>query len=124
MTLVAKKLLASSFTSFSAFVYKDKLICLYVDAPKFLEKEFEDKKLGVSSRMGELIPVASIYDADGKLIERKILMENRKGIKGNLEISHPSKINDNKYVFLVTSEKFTMTKLYSAVNQLGYLDIQ
>ena len=124
MTLIPKKQIASSFTGFSTYVFKDKLICLYVDVTKFLQKEFEDKKLGVAGRLGELIPVANIYDADGKLAERKILMENRKGIKGNLEIKYGSKINDNKYLFLVTEDKFTMSKRYTAVNQVCYLDIQ
>lgn len=123
MTLIPKKQLRYSYTGFTNYIYKDKLICLYVDVPKF-QKQSEDKKIGVASRLGELIPVANVYDADGKLLSRKMLMENRKGIKGNIEIKYGSKVSDNKFVFLVTESKANMVKYYTAVNQVCYLEIQ
>jgi hypothetical protein len=122
MTLIPKKQPAG-YTGFSNYIFKDKFICMYVDLPKFQEKEFEDKKIGLVRGIGDLVPVANIYDAEGKLISRKMVLDSRKGIKGSIEIEDGSKIGDNKFVFLVTSLKANMVKYYTSVNQICYLEI-
>jgi hypothetical protein len=122
MTLIPKKQ-GASYTGFSNYIFKDKLICLYVDIPKFQEKELEDKQIGLVRNLGGLVPVANVYDAEGKLISRKMVLESRKGIKGSIETEFGSKIGDNKFVFLVTSLKANMVKAYTSVNQLCFLQI-
>jgi hypothetical protein len=122
MTLIPKKQPAG-YTGFSNYIYKDKFICIYADLPKFQEKEFEDKKIGLVRGVGDLVPVANVYDAEGKLVSRKMIVDSRKGIKGNIEIEYGSKTGDNKFLFLVTSLKANMMKYYTSVNQICYLEI-
>lgn len=123
MALIAKKQ-GAGYTGFSNYVYKDKLICLYVNIPKFVEKELDDKQIGLVRFLGDLVPVANIYDADGQLISKKMVIESRKGIKGSIETEYGTKIGENKFAFLVTSLKANMVKAYTGVNQVCYLEIQ
>jgi hypothetical protein len=122
MTLIPKKQ-PIGYTGFSTYIYKDKFICLYVDLPKFIDKEYEDKEIGLVRGIGDMLPVANIYDAEGKLVAKKKVLESRKVIKGSVEITDGSRIGDNKFMFLVTSLKANMVKYYTSVNQVCYLEI-
>lgn len=123
MTLIPKKQAAGSVTSFFNYVFQDKLICVYADLAKFQEKEFEDKQIGLVRTVGGMIPVANIYDSEGKLLSRKMLVENEKQMKGNVMIGNRSKIGDNKFLFPVGESKVNMVKYYTSVNQVCYLEV-
>ena len=103
------------------YVYKDKLVCIYADLPKFQEREFNDKEIGQVRTVGGLVPVANIYDSDGKLLSRKVLINSK--LKGNLMIGTRSKIGKNKFLFPVSETKVNLVKYYSRVSQLCYFEI-
>lgn len=42
---------------------------MYADLPKFQEKEFNDKEINLVRTVDGMIPVANIYDSDGKLLQ-------------------------------------------------------
>lgn len=123
MNLIPKKQASSTYTSFFNYIFNDKLICIYGDLPKFQEKEFEDKQIGLVRTTGDIVPVANVYDAEGKMISKKMLLDNAKGMKGNVMISNRSKIGDNKFLFPVGESKVNMVRYYTKVNQMCYLDI-
>ncbi|GEM_PF-2548351 len=123
MTLIPKNQPSQTVTRYFNYVYQDKLICIYADIPKFLDKELSDKKIGGVRSVGDMVPVANVYDSDGKLLSRKKLLDNAKDMKGNVMIGNRSKIGDNKFLFPVGESKVNMAKYYTRVNQVFYLDI-
>ena len=123
MTLIPKKQSADSYTSFFNYIYKDKLVCIYSDIAKYQQKEFKDKDIGLVYTSSNMIPVANIYDSDGKLLQRKMLMEDKNKMKGNVMIGNRSKIGENKFLFPIGELKVNMVKYYKRVNQLCYLEI-
>lgn len=123
MNLIPKKQASGSYTSFFNYIFNDKLICMYGDLPKFQEKQLEDKQIGLVRTTGDIVPVANVYDAEGKLLSRKMLLDNAKGMKGNVMISNRSKIGDNKFLFPVGESKVNMVRYYTRVNQICYLEI-
>lgn len=123
MTLVPKKQAAGSYTSFFNYVYKNKLVCISGDLASYQRREFKDKQIGLVRTTGDIIPVANIYDSDGKLLERKMLIEDANTMKGNVMISNCSKIGEGKFLFPIGKFKANMVKYYTQVNQLCYLEI-
>lgn len=123
MNLIPKKQGAGSYTSFFDYVFKDKLICIYGDLAKYQQKEYKDKDIGLVRTSNDIIPVANIYDSDGKLLQRKMLIGDVKKMKGNVMISDHSKIGENKFLFPIGESKTGMVRYYERVNQLCYLEI-
>jgi len=123
MTLIPKKQAADSYTSFFNYVYKDKFICIYGDLAIFQQKDIRDKDIELVRTTGDIIPVANIYDSDGKLLEKKMLIEDEKKMKGNVMIRQLSKVGENKFLLPIGQTKVGMTRYYSRVNQLCYLEI-
>jgi hypothetical protein len=123
MTLIPKKQAAGSYTSFFNYLYKDKLICIYADVPKYQEKEINDKSIGLVRTVDDMIPVANIYDSEGKLLQRKMLIDSKKKMKGNVMLGNRSKIVENKFLLPVGESKVSMVKYYTIVNQICYLEI-
>ncbi len=123
MTLIPKKQAEESVTEFFNYVYQDKFICVYADIPKFQEKELTDKQIGLVRRVVEMVPVVNVYDSDGKLLERKMLIDSPKKMKGNVMLGSRSKIADNKFLFPVGKSKENMAGHYIDVNEFCYLEI-
>lgn len=123
MTLIPKKQASGSATGFFNYVYKDKLVCIYADLPRFQEKELGDKQIGLVRTLGGMVPVANVYDSDGKLLSRQMLVDNKKSMDGNVMINHRSTITGNKFMFPVGESKTSMVKYYTKVNQMCYLEI-
>ncbi len=123
MTLIPKKQYRSSTTNFFNYVYKDKLVCIYADLPKFQAKEFLDKEISLVSAENGLVPVVNIYDSEGKLISKKMLLENSKEVKGLLMIGGRSQFEDGKYIIPIGDNKASMTKYYTIINHLGIIEI-
>lgn len=123
MTLIPKKQANDPVTEFFNYVYKDKLICVYADIPKFQQKELKDKQIGLVRRVVEMVPVANVYDSDGKLLERKMLIDSPKKIKGNVMLGGRSKLADNLFIFPVGKSKVNLMGYYTDVNEFCYLEI-
>jgi hypothetical protein len=123
MNLIPKKQVAGSATGFYNHIFKDKLICIYGDHPKFQEKEFPDDKIGLVRMPGAIVPVANIYDSNGKFISRKMLINDTKGLQGNVMIDNLSKIDDNRFLMPVGKVKVNMVKYYTSVSQVSYVEV-
>ena len=123
MTLIPKKQASSPYTSFFNYTFKDKLICVYADLLKFQKKDFADKDIDLIREADFMVPVANVYDSEGNLLERKVLVDDTKKLKGNVMISNRAKIGDNKFLFPIGEQKVSMVKYYTRVNHLCYLEI-
>ncbi|MBX9782878.1 MAG: hypothetical protein K2X48_06280 [Chitinophagaceae bacterium] len=122
VNLIPKKQPSGSVTGFFNYVFKDKLICIYADRQPVEDKEIIDKKVPFVSSADGLVPIANIYDSDGKLLSRKALLDSKIKMKGNLMIGNYSKIEENKFLFPVGESKVNMVKYYTRVNQICYLE--
>ena len=123
MNLIPKKQVAGSATEFFNYKYQDKLICIYGDHLKFLEKELPDQKIGLVRMPGGIIPVAVIYDSDGKLISKKILINDTKAIQGNVMIGDWSEIENNRFLMPIGRTKVNMIKYYTSISQMCYVEV-
>jgi len=123
MTLIPKKQDGGSYTSFFNYMFKDKLICIYADLPKYQEKEFSDKQISQVRTIDDLVPVANVYDSDGKLLFRKMLIDSKKKMKGNVMIGNVSINGEDKFLLPVGESKVNMVKYFTRVHQLCYLEI-
>lgn len=123
MTLIPKKQSGTSYTSFFNYLYKDKLICIYADIPKYQEKVFADKDISTIRSLSDIVPVANIYASDGKLVSRKMLINNKDQMKGNVLIGNVSKIGDNRFLMPIGESKVNLIKYYLNIDQICYLEI-
>jgi hypothetical protein len=124
MALIAKRQAIGTCTKFINYTYKDRLICLYGNEPKFQENEYKDSKVGLARTLGDIVPVANVYDATGKLLSRQMLIKNTKELKGNVLLEVGSLIDKNIFLFPVGESKVKMeVNYYTNVNQICYLEI-
>jgi hypothetical protein len=123
MNLIPKKQVAGSATEFFNHIYQEKLICIYGDHIKFLEKEIPDKKIGLVRMPGGIVPVAVIYDSNGNLVSKKMLITEAKTIPGNVMIGDWSKVEDNRFLMPIGKTKVNMVKYYSSVSQMCYVEV-
>jgi hypothetical protein len=123
MTLIPKIQDGGPYTEFFNYMFKDKLICIYADIPKYQAKEFSDKQISQVRTVDDLVPVANVYNSDGKLLFRKMLIDSKKEMKGNVMIGNVSSNGEDKFLLPIGESKANAIQYYTRVDQLCYLEI-
>lgn len=111
MDLIAKNQQYDASTNFIVRVFKDKFVCIYGDLPKG------------HKRKAFMIPVANVYNSNGELLSRRFLLENTKEMEGKIMIGKGSQIDDNKFILPVGEDRVSLSRYYTRIKQLAYLDL-
>jgi hypothetical protein len=107
MALVAKSQTSDASTDFIVTACKDKLVCIYGDYPEGSKK---------------IVPVANVYSSDGALLSRQFLMDVKQ-LQRKIMIEHRSELNHNRFLIPVGETRVNLSRYFTRIRQLAYLDI-
>lgn len=123
MTLIPKLQRRDIFTTYYNFVLEDKLLCFYSDKPQHHKSVYKDKQIEMENNSRDLVPVVSVFNSDGKILQSKMLIDDTDKMEGNVMIGATSYLGNYQFIMPIGKVTAGAMRYRTRIRQLCFLNI-